>query len=52
MYIKCISNLTIYRGSYKAILEEYSTLYHMRKLLVAAMSNYPLAKLVDFVISL
>ncbi|MDR0688057.1 MAG: hypothetical protein LBF55_05130 [Prevotellaceae bacterium] len=49
--IECSSNLTIYRGSYKAILEEYSTLYHMEKLLVAATSN-PLAKLVKFVMSL
>ncbi|MDR2814406.1 MAG: hypothetical protein LBB79_07110 [Prevotellaceae bacterium] len=50
-YIACSNNLTIYRGSYKAILEEDTTLYHMENLLVAATSH-PLAKLVKFVMSL
>ena len=52
MHIECTNNLTIYRGTYKAMLENYLTLYHMKRLLMAAMSNYPLAKLVDFVMSL
>jgi hypothetical protein len=52
-YIDCFHNLCFYRGSYKAILEEYSTLYHMEKLLVAAMGQeYPLAKLVQISLSL
>jgi hypothetical protein len=36
-----------YQGSYKAILEEYSTLNHFEKTLVKAMSN-PLANAVKF----
>jgi hypothetical protein len=45
--IICDRILTFYNGSYKAILEEYSTLYHMRKLLAKALDN-PLAKVANF----
>jgi len=40
-------NLLIYQGSYKASLEEWSTLKHMEYLLRAAM-QHPLAKIVRF----
>jgi hypothetical protein len=42
-YIAVRTNLLVYQGSYKAILEEWSTLLHMERLIWAAMSN-PLAK--------
>jgi hypothetical protein len=43
MYIAVRTNLLVYHGSYKAILEEWSTLLHMERMMRAAMSN-PLAK--------
>jgi hypothetical protein len=47
MYItKCV-NLLVYQGSYKAILEEWSTLSDMESLLWAAM-KHPLAKVMRF----
>jgi len=45
------SDLLIYQGSYKAFLEEWSTLRHMEHLLRAAMPH-PLAKVVRFGLSL
>jgi hypothetical protein len=51
MYIDDCRNLLIYHGSYKAFLEEWSTLSHMERLLWAAMKN-PLAKVVRFGMSL
>jgi hypothetical protein len=42
-YISSSKNLLVYQGSYKALLEEYSSLLHMERLLWAAMDN-PLAK--------
>lgn len=42
-YISIDTNLLVYQGSYKAMLEEYSSLLHMERLLWAAMDN-PLAK--------
>jgi hypothetical protein len=45
--MRCGTVLLFYRGSYKAILEEYSTFYHMERLLVKAFDN-PLAKVVKF----
>lgn len=44
-------DIIIYQGSYKAFLEEWSTLKHMECLLRAAMNN-PLAKIVRFGLSL
>ena len=44
-------DLLIYQGSYKALLEEWSTLQHMEYLLRAAM-QHPLAKIVRFGLSL
>jgi hypothetical protein len=43
----CDKVLTFYNGSYKAILEEYSTLHHMRKLLAKALDN-PLVQITCF----
>ena len=51
MYITDCKNLLIYRGSYKAVLEEWSTLMHMERLLRAAVKN-PLAKVVRFGMSM
>ena len=51
MYITDCQNLMIYQGSYKAILEEWSTLSHMERLLWAAM-KHPLAKVTRFGMSL
>jgi hypothetical protein len=51
MYITDCRNLLVYQGSYKAILEEWSTLSHMERLLWAAMKN-PLAKVMRFGMSL
>jgi hypothetical protein len=51
LHVEHSRNLLIYRGSYKAFLEEYSTFNHMEKMLVAAMKN-PLAKVVRFGMSL
>jgi hypothetical protein len=50
-YITNSTNLLVYQGSYKAILEEWSTLFHMERMLWAAM-KHPLAKTVRFGISL
>ena len=44
-------DLLVYQGSYKAFLEEWSTLGHMEYLLRAAMKN-PLAKIMKFGLSL
>jgi hypothetical protein len=44
-------NLLVYRGSYKAILEEDSSLLHMERLLWAAM-KHPLAKVMRIGMSL
>ena len=44
---KCNEYWMFYRGSYKAILEEYTTLLHFEKVLAKAMSN-PLASAVKF----
>ena len=43
----CIIYWLFYRGSYKAILEEYSSLLHFEKILARAMSN-PLSNAVKF----
>jgi hypothetical protein len=51
MYISECKNLLIYHGSYKAILEEWSTLSHMERLLWEAM-KHPLAKVMRFGMSL
>jgi hypothetical protein len=51
MYITMCKNLLVYQGSYKAILEEWSTLEHMERLLWAAM-KHPLAKVMRFGVSL
>jgi hypothetical protein len=51
MYITNCENLLVYMGSYKAILEEWSTLAHMERLLWAAM-KHPLAKVMRFGMSL
>jgi hypothetical protein len=51
MYIENRKNLHIYNGSYKAILEEWSSLSHMERLLWAAM-KHPLAKVMRFGMSL
>lgn len=47
--IGCTCNLywLFYRGSYKAILEEYTSLLHFEKVLARAMSN-PLSNAVKF----
>ena len=39
--LSCYENIPFlfYSGSYKAMLEEYSTLLHMEKMLVKAMNN-------------
>jgi hypothetical protein len=50
-YIANSTNLLVYQGSYKAILEEWSTLFHMERMLWAAM-KHPLAKVVRFGMSL
>jgi hypothetical protein len=42
-YIAVRTNLLVYHGSYKAILDGWSTLLHMERLIRATMSN-PLAK--------
>jgi len=44
---KCQPYWMFYIGSYKAILEEYTTLLHFEKILAKAMSN-PLANAVKF----
>jgi len=44
-------DLIVYQGSYKAFLEEWSTLKHIEYLLRAAMKN-PLAKVMKFGLSL
>jgi hypothetical protein len=51
MYITECENLLVYQGSYKAILEEWSTLSHMERLLWKAM-KHPLAKVMRFGMSL
>jgi hypothetical protein len=51
LYIEGSHSLLIYRGSYKAMLEEYTTFDHMERMLAAAMKN-PLAKVVRFGMSL
>jgi hypothetical protein len=51
MYVTDCWNLLVYQGSYKAILEEWSTLSHMERLVWAAMKN-PLAKVMRFGMSL
>jgi hypothetical protein len=51
MYFTNCENLLVYQGSYKAILEEWSTLSHMERLLWAAMKN-PLAKVMRFGMSM
>ncbi|MDR2383175.1 MAG: hypothetical protein LBD76_04730 [Prevotellaceae bacterium] len=51
MYITKCTNLLVYQGSYKAILEEWSTLLHMERMLWAAM-KHPLAKVMRFGMSL
>lgn len=43
----CFKYFVFYSGSYKSILEEYSTLIHFEKILAKAMKN-PLAKSVKF----
>lgn len=50
-HISCSKNLLVYQGSYKAILEEDSSLLHMERLLWAAM-KHPLAKVVRIGMSL
>jgi hypothetical protein len=50
-YITNCENLLVYQGSYKAFLEEWSTLEHMERLLWAAM-KHPLAKVMRFGMSL
>lgn len=47
-YLENSINLLFYQGSYKALLEEYSTLEHMDRLLAAAMPENPLAKVARF----
>jgi hypothetical protein len=47
MYIYIYTNLVLYIGSYKAILEEWTTLSDMERLLWAAM-KHPLAKVMRF----
>jgi len=44
---RCDEYWLFYSGSYKALLEEYTTLAHFEKILAKAMSN-PLAKSVKF----
>jgi hypothetical protein len=44
---QCLEGFLFYRGSYKAILEEYTTLIHFEKILCHAMKN-PLAHAVKF----
>ena len=51
MYITDCQNLMVYQGSYKAILEEWSTLSHMERLLWATMKHPP-AKVMRFGMSL
>ena len=52
MYINTSrKDLLVYQGSYKAFLEEWSTLRHMEYLVRAAMKN-PLAKVMRFGLSL
>ncbi|MDR2775493.1 MAG: hypothetical protein LBC19_12285 [Tannerella sp.] len=51
MYVSDCWNLFVYQGSYKAILEEWSTLSHMERLVWAAIKN-PLAKVMRFGMSL
>ncbi|MDR1170408.1 MAG: hypothetical protein LBK97_06205 [Prevotellaceae bacterium] len=51
MYITDSENLLVYQGSYKAMLEEWSSLLHMERLLWAAM-KHPLAKVMRFGMSL
>jgi hypothetical protein len=51
MYTANCTNLLVYQGSYKALLEEWSTLYHMERLLHEAM-KHPLAKVMKFGLSL
>ncbi|MDR2085838.1 MAG: hypothetical protein LBP72_01565 [Dysgonamonadaceae bacterium] len=50
-YVDVSKNLLIYRGSYKAILEEWTSLQHMERLLWAAM-DHPLAKVTRIGMSL
>jgi hypothetical protein len=51
MYFENCTNLYVYQGSYKAFLEESSTLQHMERMLWAAM-KHPLAKVMRFGMSL
>ncbi|GHU16737.1 hypothetical protein FACS1894163_06640 [Spirochaetia bacterium] len=44
---ECLNFLYVYNGSYKAYLEEYTTLHHMERLLAKAMDN-PLARITKF----
>ncbi|MDR0714612.1 MAG: hypothetical protein LBF89_10205 [Bacteroidales bacterium] len=50
-YIANSTNLLVYQGSYKAFLEEWSTLFHMERMLWKAM-EHPLAKVMRFGMSL
>ncbi|MDR2423861.1 MAG: hypothetical protein LBD59_03950 [Prevotellaceae bacterium] len=45
--MRCIDYILFYFGSYKTLMEEYSTLLHMKKLLVKAIDN-PLSQITQF----
>lgn len=50
-YVSIHKNLLVYKGSYKTIMEEESSLLHMERLLWAAM-DHPLAKVMRIGMSL